>query len=89
MPNLRWTNGLHEFVELKEGVPIQGQGYTIASISHPSFFNQYEEIFGLTGTLGEDSERNEILKIYHLDSFDVPPNKKCLRRRDKNIDCFN
>ena len=85
MPNLRWTNGLHEFVELKEGIPIQGQGYTITSISHPSFFNQYEEIFGLTGTLGEESERNEILKIYHLDSFDVPPNKKCFRRRDKTL----
>lgn len=81
----RWSNGLHEFVELKEGLPIREQTYTVASISHPSYFEPYEEIFGLTGTLGEVTERDEILQIYHVDSFDVPPNRKCLRKRDKTL----
>ena len=70
----RWSNGLHEFVEVKEGIIPKTENNTIASISHPSFFKNYETIFGLTGTMGSTIERNEILEIYHLDSFDAPPN---------------
>lgn len=81
----RWSHGLHEFVELKEGLPIKEQTYTVASICHPSFFEPYEEIYGLTGTLGEESERNEIFNIYHFDTFDVPPNRRCQRKRDKTL----
>lgn len=81
----RWSNGLHEFVELKEGLPIREQAYTVASISHPSYFEPYEEILGVTGTLGEVTERDEILQIYHVDSFDFPPNRKCLCKRDKTL----
>ena len=81
----RWSGGLHEFVELKEGIELHKQNYTVASISHPSFFELYDEIFGLTGTLGEVAERNEIMQIYKVDTFDVPPNRKCLRKRDKTL----
>ena len=70
----RWTGGLHEFVEVKEGLEPENESNTIASISHPSFFSNYKTIFGLTGTIGSEIEREEILNIYNLDSFDAPPN---------------
>ena len=76
----RWSNGLHEFVEVKEGLEPETENNTIASISHPSFFKHYNIIFGLTGTIGSDIERNEILNIYELDSFDVPPNFSSQRK---------
>ena len=77
----RWVQGVHEFVEAKENIPIsQGSG-TIASISHPTFFKDYQEIYGLTGTMGEESEREEIKNMYKLENFDVPPNRPCLRKR--------
>ena len=66
--------GLHEFVEVKEGLEPENESNTIASISHPSFFSNYKTIFGLTGTIGSEIEREEILYIYNLDSFDAPPN---------------
>ena len=53
---------------------------TIASISHPSYYDNYNCIFGLTGTIGEIDERNEIKEIYHLDSFDVPTNFELKRK---------
>ncbi len=70
----RWMGGLHEFVEVKEGLEPENESNTIASISHPSFFSNYKTIFGLTGTIGSEIEREEILYIYNLDSFDAPPN---------------
>ena len=70
----RWSNGLHEFIEVKEGLEPETESNTIASISHPSFFNNYNIIFGLTGTMGSDIERTEILNIYKLDSFNAPTN---------------
>ena len=47
----RWIGGLHEFVEVKEGLEPESESNTIASISHPSFFQNYETIFGLRGLL--------------------------------------
>ena len=70
----RWSYGVHEFVEIKENLIPEKESLTIASISHPSFYDNYNCIFGLTGTIGEINERNEIKEIYHLDSFDVPTN---------------
>ena len=70
----RWSYGVHEFVEIKENLIPEKESLTIASISHPSLSDNYVYIFGLTGTIGEINERNEIKEIYHLDSFDVPTN---------------
>jgi preprotein translocase subunit SecA/ankyrin repeat protein len=78
----RWSNGLHEFVEVKENIQVHNQGTTIASICHPTFFERYSYLFGLTGTVGERAERDEIMTVYHVDSFDVPPNRPCRRVRD-------
>jgi ankyrin repeat protein len=77
----RWSGGIHEMVEVKEGVPVQSESVTIASISHPQFFERYETVFGLTGTLGETEERREILNLYRVDSYDIPPNLVCQRKR--------
>ena len=76
----RWSNGLHEFIEVKEGLEPETESNTIASISHPSFFNNYDIIFGLTGTMGSDIERSEILNIYKLDSFNAPTNFSSQRK---------
>ncbi|KAH3768116.1 preprotein translocase subunit SecA [Pelomyxa schiedti] len=81
MHGSRWSGGVHEFVEAREGLLPQDQSYTIASISHPTFFGRYRRIFGLTGTAGEPAERNEVQEIYKVDSFDVPPNRKCMRKK--------
>jgi preprotein translocase subunit SecA len=78
----RWRGGLHEFVEVKEGVPVQNESTTIASVGHPTFFERYSFLFGLTGTVGEAIERNEIQRGYHVDTFDVPPNRPCRRVRE-------
>ena len=78
----RWSNGLHEFIEVKEGLEPETENNTIASISHPSFFNNYNIIFGLTGTIGSDIERKEILDIYKLDSFNAPTNFASQRKTD-------
>ena len=76
----RWMGGLHEFLEVKEGLEPETESNTIASISHPSFFRNYKTIFGLTGTIGSEIEREEILNIYNLDSFNVPPNFSSQRK---------
>jgi ankyrin repeat protein len=69
----RWSAGIHEFVEVMNGLKPQAENLTIASISHPSFFGLYSKIYGLTGTMGELEERQEVKTIYDIDSFDVPP----------------
>ena len=76
----RWQGGLHEFIEVKERLEPENESNTIASISHPSFFSQYKTIFGLTGTIGSNIEREEILNLYNIDSFDIPPNFSCQRK---------
>jgi hypothetical protein len=81
----RWTAGIHEFVEAIEGIEIQPKLCTSASISHPSFFRLYTSVFGLTGTCGEQEERDEISQIYNVDTFDVPPNRPCQRVRGEML----
>ena len=85
----RWQGGLHEFIEVKEGLEPQMESNTIASISHPSFFNKYKTIFGLTGTIGSTIEREEILNLYQLDSFNIPPNFSSKRIIHPTDLCYN
>lgn len=79
--NSRWGSGIHEMVEVKEAVPVIAEQGTIASISHPSFFDFYKTLVGITGTAGEPEEREEIRAVYGIDTFDVPPHRPCLRKR--------
>ena len=82
----RWTAGIHEFIEVKEHLTPENESNIIGSISHPTYFENYDTIFGLTGTIGEDIERNEIMEIYKLDSYYIPRNfKEQIKKLDTEI----
>lgn len=65
-------NGLHQFLEVKSGLRPTKDRMLGTHMSHITFFNRYQEIFGLSGTVGSDSERRELNQLYKVDSFDVP-----------------
>jgi len=68
-----WQHGVHQMLQLLNGLLTTPTSGTIASISQVSFYNEYKLLFGVTGTIGEPSERAEIQSVYKVDSFDVPP----------------
>ncbi|OUM62667.1 hypothetical protein PIROE2DRAFT_10982 [Piromyces sp. E2] len=70
----RWTAGIHEFVEIKEGLIPEEESSVIGCISHPTYFQNYQTIFGLTGTIGEEIEKKEINEIYDLELYNLPRN---------------
>ncbi len=73
MPGRRWSEGLHQAVEAKEGVPIQHENQTLASITFQNFFRLYDKLSGMTGTA--DTEAYEFQQIYGLEVVVIPPNK--------------
>ncbi len=72
MPGRRWSEGLHQAVEAKEGVPIQHENQTLASITFQNFFRLYEKLSGMTGTA--DTEAFEFQQIYGLEVVVIPTN---------------
>lgn len=77
MEGRRWSEGLHQAVEAKEGVEIQSENQTLASITFQNYFRLYEKLSGMTGTA--DTEAEELLQIYGLEVIIVPTNKKMAR----------
>ena len=77
MPGRRWSDGLHQAVEAKEGVEIQEENQTLATISYQNYFRIYKKLAGMTGTA--DTEAEEFHKIYKLDVTVIPTNKPMLR----------
>lgn len=77
----QWQAGMYQFLQAKHGLKITPEALTAASLSHPTFFSLYHLIIGLTGTMGEAVEREEVQKIYNVDSFDVPQHFPCLRKK--------
>lgn len=75
----RWSNGLHEFTEIKHNILPEKESLTAASMSHPAFFAYYQCVFGLTGTIGEQIERQEIKDVYNVNTFDVPRHRQSQR----------
>lgn len=71
--NCRWQNGIHEILEIMNGISPGHESLTCAAISHFSLFERYECIGGLTGTVGSEVEREELRETYKVGSFDVPP----------------
>ena len=69
----QWGEGIHQFLQAKHQLKITPESLTAASLAHPTYFGLYKCIMGVTGTMGEAVEREEIQKIYEVDSFDVPP----------------
>jgi len=74
MEGRRWSEGLHQAVEAKEGVKIQQESQTFASITFQNYFRQYEKLAGMTGTA--DTEAGEFLSTYSLEVVVIPPNKE-------------
>jgi len=77
MPGRRWSDGLHQAVEAKEGVDIQKENQTLASITFQNFFRMYNKLSGMTGTA--DTEAFEFLQIYGLETVVVPPHRPTIR----------
>ena len=77
MPGRRWSDGLHQAIEAKEGVKIQAENQTLASITFQNYFRMYKKIAGMTGTA--ETEALEFKEIYNLDVLVIPTNKPVRR----------
>src|SRR5947199_6520703 len=82
MPGRRWSDGLHQAVEAKEGLRIQQENQTLATITFQNYFRMYKKLAGMTGTA--ETEAEEFLKIYRLDAAVIPTNR--LLQRIENSD---
>jgi len=78
MPGRRWSGGLHQAIEAKEGVLVQPESLTLASITFQNYFRMYEKIAGMTGTASTSAE--EFDKVYKLEVVMIPTNKPMQRR---------
>src|SRR5438309_4037694 len=83
MPGRRWSDGLHQAVEAKEGVKIEAENQTLATITFQNLFRMYEKLAGMTGTA--DTEAAEFDKIYNLEVVVIPPNKPMIRKENPDI----
>jgi len=77
MPGRRWSDGLHQAIEAKEGVKIENENQTLATITFQNYFRMYSKLSGMTGTA--DTEAEEFHKIYKLDVIVIPTNRPLLR----------
>jgi len=77
MPGRRWSDGLHQAVEAKEGVKVAGENQTLATVTFQNFFRMYEKLAGMTGTA--DTEAAEFNNIYKLEVIVIPTNKDMVR----------
>ena len=82
MTGRRWSDGLHQAVEAKEGVEIQAENQTLASITFQNYFRLYGKLAGMTGTA--DTEAYEFQEIYGLETMIIPPNR--ISKRDDQLD---
>ncbi|MFA7252235.1 MAG: preprotein translocase subunit SecA [Candidatus Paceibacterota bacterium] len=80
-PGRRWSEGLHQAIEAKEGVKIQKESRTFASITFQNYFRLYKKLAGMTGTALTSEE--EFYKVYHIETFSIPTNRE-IQRVDKN-----
>jgi preprotein translocase subunit SecA len=78
MPGRRWSDGLHQAVEAKEGVKVRAENQTVASITFQNYFRLYKKLSGMTGTA--DTEAPEFMQIYGLEVVVIPTNKPMIRK---------
>jgi preprotein translocase subunit SecA len=83
MAGRRWSEGLHQAIEAKEGVEIQSENQTLASVTYQNFFRIYEKLGGMTGTA--DTEAAEFHQIYSLEVVVMPPHKPCIRKDSADL----
>ena len=77
MPGRRWSDGLHQAVEAKEGVKIENENQTLATVTFQNYFRMYNKLSGMTGTA--ETEAEEFAKIYNLDVIVIPTNRPMIR----------
>lgn len=83
MPGRRWSEGLHQAIEAKEGVRIQKENQTLAAITFQNYFRMYNKLAGMTGTA--ETEAVEFKKIYNLSVMAVPTNKPICREDEEDV----
>ena len=83
MTGRRWSDGLHQAVEAKEGVAIQAENQTMASITFQNYFRMYGKLSGMTGTA--DTEAYEFQEIYGLETVVIPPNRPTIRKDELDL----
>jgi preprotein translocase subunit SecA len=83
MPGRRWSDGLHQAVEAKEGVKIQRENQTLATITFQNYFRMYKKLAGMTGTA--ETEAAEFQKIYKLDVVVIPTNRPMVRKENHDM----
>ena len=83
MPGRRWSDGLHQAVEAKEGVKIQRENQTLATITFQNYFRMYKKLGGMTGTA--ETEAAEFQKTYNLDVTVCPTNRKMIRKENQDV----
>ena len=83
MPGRRYSDGLHQAIEAKEGVDVRRESRTLATITLQNYFNKYDKKAGMTGTAV--TEENEFREIYSLDVVEIPPNKPVIRKDKEDL----
>jgi preprotein translocase subunit SecA len=83
MPGRRWSEGLHQAVEAKEGVHVKGETQTMATITIQNYFRMYDKLAGMTGTA--ETEEEEFFKIYQLEVAVIPTNKPVIREDRQDL----
>ncbi|HMD43542.1 MAG TPA: preprotein translocase subunit SecA [Candidatus Acidoferrum sp.] len=83
MPGRRWSDGLHQAVEAKEGVKIERENQTLATITFQNYFRMYKKLAGMTGTA--ETEAAEFGKIYSLDVVAIPTNRPLIRKENPDV----
>ena len=83
MPGRRWSDGLHQAVEAKEGITVRSESQTFASITFQNYFRMYDKLAGMTGTA--DTEAEEFGKIYNLDVSLIPTNRPLIRNDEADV----
>jgi preprotein translocase subunit SecA len=83
MPGRRWSDGLHQAVEAKEGVKIQRENQTLATITFQNYFRMYKKLAGMTGTA--ETEASEFYKIYKLEVVVIPTNRQMIRKENTDM----
>ncbi|HXA49443.1 MAG TPA: preprotein translocase subunit SecA [Candidatus Acidoferrum sp.] len=83
MPGRRWSDGLHQAVEAKEGVKIQRENQTLATITFQNYFRMYKKLAGMTGTA--ETEAAEFYKIYKLEVVVIPTNRSMIRKENTDM----
>ncbi len=83
MPGRRWSDGLHQAVEAKEGVKVERENQTLATITFQNYFRMYKKLAGMTGTA--ETEASEFENIYKLEVMVIPTNKTLLRKENPDV----